>query len=760
MKTRSPPALRWSLALLSLSILYLVVEFAFNATLLNVAGGLEIDETELLHTEYFGRSVSGAGFALLVMSFAWQRIRKPVGLLAVVVLAWATMFFGQKWVIEQLYIDHSTWEQRLTAQYMHLFKVALGRNLIEVEGLPYNYQQTERPEEKAFMALVGGLVMDAPEFLESIRSEKDALIQRVVASTANESLDARYADYRRQGDRFEQQYAEYAEGSKAYDRNTRGAQMRANEAWVDLFTRLDGKWDAYQQAKIDFQKQADRQARNSSADMAKFYDGFTQCRSQSCDQRYLDRYNPKMQQQFGQEVHWAYWCEPVYLSAWQKSTSRRGNTLNIDPFKYLRSLASDHDTRKPDHFECGRAHLPEEMTPRILALKQDDFEKRTGYPSSVGTKAAFLDHPATARKVRAELVAKGLPLANNWALDNHAGFKRAYVTHISQEAEATWQHKMIALVGASVPPKLSYKSFTQHAAMQAKIAREMGDNYVPNFHFEMSEADFKRRVLDPKVVKKVRAYIRALEDDAEAFANGGAREADGKRYMRAVVIPPISLFLSLFFALLTLGKNGVTLLNLGLLHAPGLKALPEIAKRRVRTAAWATVAACLLVPPFLLENKYSESEAFQYFETQAFEETSIGKTLFANYVIRLQPVIYPVGQAVVDAARSLRLPEALAFSVKAAQSADPRLAEWQAKADYALTQDWLMTPEEKSAFTYYRKILGLDPTHAAARAGLTQIVTLYEGYATRAEARADIGKASLYRMRANTVKAILDSENG
>src|SRR5690554_3557890 len=61
---------RWGLALLLLSILYLLFEMIFNASLVQVAGSGHASEDELTRIELLGRSLSGIGASLLLAGWA------------------------------------------------------------------------------------------------------------------------------------------------------------------------------------------------------------------------------------------------------------------------------------------------------------------------------------------------------------------------------------------------------------------------------------------------------------------------------------------------------------------------------------------------------------------------------------------------------------------------------------------------------------------------------------------------------------------
>src|SRR5690606_13340677 len=75
---------------------------------------------------------------------------------------------------------------------------------------------------------------------------------------------------------------------------------------------------------------------------------------------------------------------------------------------------------------------------------------------------------------------------------------------------------------------------------------------------------------------------------------------------------------------------------------------------------------------------------------------------------------------------------------------DQRIARLLSDAEYALSQNQLLTPIEDNAFDRYQSVLLLDPNNAAARAGLQAIGLRYVELARAAIGRGQFSQAQNY----------------
>lgn len=164
----------------------------------------------------------------------------------------------------------------------------------------------------------------------------------------------------------------------------------------------------------------------------------------------------------------------------------------------------------------------------------------------------------------------------------------------------------------------------------------MGGGYVEGMEFHWSKETFFRKVLEPQIQRRVHNEIRNLKQGAPAYADGAALEPDGKQAMRAILVPPVAIAFSLFFGL----WNLVTLLSSVAFAALGRHAVP-----RVRAAVAVVALAGILCAPLILTNVYAENRAVGYFIGEVQEAHPVLGRAF-DWVIRIQPVAYPIGAAI------------------------------------------------------------------------------------------------------------------
>lgn len=154
--------LSWRVFFLLLSAAYLIPEAIFNAQLVSLVGLGTPKPEQLEHLEIYGRTISGIGVTLLLADLLPARLfktglRGSLTLLLLTLCVWPSVFFGQKYLIEQWLIEPSTPEQRQYAAYSAALRDALAVNAVEVEGLNYDPKELHSSENLTFLALFGGL---------------------------------------------------------------------------------------------------------------------------------------------------------------------------------------------------------------------------------------------------------------------------------------------------------------------------------------------------------------------------------------------------------------------------------------------------------------------------------------------------------------------------------------------------------------------------------------------------------------------------
>jgi len=643
----------WPVALVVLSVAYLLAEFVFNAALLNAASSVDQGSNAIDRVELFGRTLSGTGFALLLVGFAYRHLRRMSLILVLGAVGWAGMFWGQKALIDYAFVDDSTWEQRLAAQEMSLLKVGLARNVVRIEGAPFDPNAGASPQERTFLALVGGLVMNSPGFLAHVRDQQDAIVGQIARRTGQDKLAEEYPRYLEAGEQFEGEYRTYAEASERYDRAVRTAGREASRRWSEVYDQLGKGWERYRAGVKRFNARLVDDFPGLSSSLKRYYEARARCRSRSCMQRLDKRYHSEMGKHFGSgagSVSTDYWCQELRDPGVEAGNLIGGLVGAVsDGINALAGGHTNYAERSQHRLYSCPVQNRDFMLPRMRALSEERFKRESGgYPYGIRDRLAFIDHPASARRLIDELRQEGITLPRGWTTRDAEAFKSALVRHVRTKARRRWDAEITRLAGDVVEPKLSYKRFIADDVIQERIRQRMGDQYINGLDFEMSEAEFKRRVIEPATKHAIELEVRQLTEGARDFANGKPREEEGKSYMRAVIVPPIALFFSLFFGLLTLGKTGYAMLAMVMDSRPVATRVPRQASRAIKGAVLACVMALLLLTPFFTTNKFVSSSAFGYFMATAEAESSTAERLFSQYAMRIQPLVYPAGKALAS----------------------------------------------------------------------------------------------------------------
>ncbi len=151
-----------------------------------------------------------------------------------------------------------------------------------------------------------------------------------------------------------------------------------------------------------------------------------------------------------------------------------------------------------------------------------------------------------------------------------------------------------------------------------------------------NKPQFKAKIIDPYIVRTVKSRFAELKRGAKQYANGASKELQRKDHVRAVIVLPLTMPLSLFFGLI----NGSLLL-----FTLATIIMPKQVKKQWRARITAIAMVIIVFMPFLSGNKISRSDTFDFMITKAKAEMG-GLAWPFEWVIRTQPLIYPVGAAI------------------------------------------------------------------------------------------------------------------
>lgn len=532
-KTTTPHK-NWLLVLLVVEIVYVLAEFAFNAALLNAAGGLVSDNDVLDQIETVGRLLSGVGLGILLYGLVIRRWLSEEtlgkGLFALgasLAASIPTMYFGQEYLVEKYLIDGTNGFQREYAESLLLMKKGLHNGVLQIKNVPLSQGESAAPSDLAFMSVMGAVMMGIPDYAKVLQANEQNIARRLNHVSSREILDEIYPEYSQAGIELKESYADYNQASQEFAVEFRRSTPKINLLWQKIDRDTRQQWSRYQQ----FRRQ------NASMSPITFF-----------------------------------------------------TTFNYTP--YIKSLSE---------------------------YRGDSF---------------------TIKRLNTQLLNRhGLELTSGWN-----GTREHFFEKIRKEGVKSWQQQMNSRGLNGLPPGLSLQDFMKSSAIQASLRNKMGEHYLPSLRPGLSREQLLAQVVIPDNQKKIEQWIKDAKNRQTDLADGGQREEEGRTFVRALIVPPIALILSLFFSLLTLAK--LPLRTLGLIdHHRGGIPVPRMIGM---TILGAMVAAILAGPMLRQDTIVMKSEIYEMMEKKVTDIMPLGDQCIA-WLIKGEPLIYSAGQAILEA---------------------------------------------------------------------------------------------------------------
>lgn len=184
----------WLWLLTLTTAMYLLVEFAFNARLLDVVGGMPTDD-QLHNIEEYGRRISGFAVALLFWGAIFEANRSKIsGQIvwgkALVYVAACTfvivqvVYHAEGRLVDTL-VDESSPATRATAVSAVVLQKTLASGQVDMKGLDLETTRLGDPDGKAFLALYAPLTSYLPDLDMKISGVQQPLADLFVKLTAS-----------------------------------------------------------------------------------------------------------------------------------------------------------------------------------------------------------------------------------------------------------------------------------------------------------------------------------------------------------------------------------------------------------------------------------------------------------------------------------------------------------------------------------------------------------------------------------------------
>lgn len=636
--------------MLVLSTLYLVPELIFNAQLVNVTGGLNSDFEQMRKVELFGRAISGIGVSLLLISLLSARhfthsLRFFILATLITLLAWPASFFGQKWAVDTFIIERSSAQERQKATMAIMLKDALANNAINIEGINFNSDAESSPANKTFLTLFGGLLYADPSIQETLNSHMSDIIRKFVSVRANNQFDAHYANYTRLYEEVAARYDEYLAGSKRYNDAINNIHQAQSNSLVELNSTLQDAYVEYQRSVSRFQSTTRDKAEEFGPQIYDFFKRLEKCNEKKnnkrCNEQLMARYRQEILKVGVGYIDPNYFLMVEDVSFWENLTNTVvGGVLSGGMLTVLQGLSfatggeggwKDKKYYWTNDIDFYQSKFSDKMAPK--------FEEQSGYPTDIETFDEFKKHNSTRLKVRAHFSKSGIELPKSWVITDSTTLANAVDSIVRKDAASAWDRHMQQM-DLTLPPNQDWLAFQKNSDVQRILSDRLGDYYVDGMRVDLNERQFQSTIVKPIIDRQTTRLHEEYQASERLFENGAELEQRGKDALRAVVVPPLSMAISLVLICLTL----VTL------PAKYYALFSSEASRKGALLSGAIAFIVLLVPVFV-PNPLSTSNSnptITYFFEKMDENVSpvLGGVL--NWTLDAQPLMLLLGNKIND----------------------------------------------------------------------------------------------------------------
>lgn len=650
---------KWIWFFLAFIVAYIVIEFVFNALLLNVSSGFSVDDKEFRRVELFGRILASVGctislFGLFSAKLRGSRAFTLKGAMLTFLLALATIgpvfYIASEAVIEQGIIERSSAEDRYSAISMDFEKRihASGFN----ENFPY-YQammaNPHHPEAMTYLAsypLVSAMNEDVRAILRSsgpLQSKVDQeYLARYTAINAVSRGRESFASYQKYEPKLEEAYGKYLKASKEASSKIRGvSDEEFNKVWVPVRDELRSSWAKLEPYMTRERNSTRRYMRNDIA-------GWLYNSYQSAKHR---KYSMTLERLESHE----------FLKRIKRS-GVFGDKLAETPDGKGKRVASPGYPNPYALYCGGKGKIGRSCNPTKDQLFQFVWDwanydiyrnKKTGYyPITVVTYQDFLNHPKTGKAVREKIATKaGIYLDARFDKEfrgSEATTRRYVENAIQRKALQSWRREISRAIGTSTAsiedlmPDMSFQEFIQVKGIANKVKEMTGGFYSSGLALDMDIKTFFNGVVTDVAKQQYNNLHDIYTRKPQDYVKTKSAIEDGLSAYRMAIIPPIALMMSMFFSLIALFKLPLLANELVCSYTQGRHDY-----RKAATAILVAGVVVVLATPFLIAPAESLPAHLQH-DIATLAKTSTLLSLVMHWLYVVEPLLYGFGQSILE----------------------------------------------------------------------------------------------------------------
>ncbi len=551
--------------------------------------------------ELYGRSISAAGATLLfwrlLIPFK-QRLnfgKTLLKLLLIALIVFPTVFMGQKKLIDHL-VDSSSDDMRRSAEILTILKYGIAHGFVEIDGLSINDVTLKTAEGKMFVVLVGLLIYSSEEELKKIDEQLDVIAEYATTTQQMSKTQISYRNYQYATLKIIEKYRQYAQIVAEYDKQQKGAEQKSIAIYQQALTHAMNRWPSFAQKKIQLETLYSQKKPLLAQLVSKLNNKLQFCENTLCAKQNSQAIVASINQLLGAQSNWQHWCD---VAVDQSSVYCQSDD-NIIAYKLQKT------------------------TERYLV-------QQFGFEQFYSTKIDYLKSREFYDLFLLSLEKNHVPLISELELTQHELIIEEISLHISMYSQQQYQHQVSQLMDEEVRPRLTIGQFTLLPSMQKIFQKALGNIYFEALPITLTREQFSKQIVQPIYAKQYEYLSNKLASDSSWFKSGAPYEESGKDSLRSLVVPPISIAISLIFGVLNL----ISLL----LNVVFLMIKENTIKRWLGFVFLLT--ALILTPRF---NQYviSDQLAFEKLINHTQQEHGMAVEV-AQWIIKIEPMIYSIG---------------------------------------------------------------------------------------------------------------------
>lgn len=608
--------------LLLVNIIYVGIEFLFFFILLNTTSS-QVSLSDIHFVEVFGRCLSAFAITFLIwkliQSKGFSTKKASILMLTALAVAFPTSYILINKGVDMI-VESTSLKTRENNSNLFLAKQGLINGTIELNTIPYNASIKDLPESKVFISNMSLFMINNNVVLNYIEKNKQNIAEHVFAKEIENDMDKYYSNYSKAMLDASVLWEEYQRANYNNEVNLKVTDDKANRAYNMINQKLTDKYNSYKRGQKYFSRNQDTKFDRYVNQYINNIVRSSSCTDYNCIRQKLNYDLPRNMKSYLNG------SEGRYPSPFSICKMKNTNTPNITIFLDGKRFSTDR-TRWADSNYNGMDCYVESQSlySGYNKARNESFSKKTGLANSnIGSYEEFANQPEVKDMIINEVNrSTGIKMDSNFDASSRSSFSQAMKTSVSENFNSAFSQQINKKYNVSIPTGIKdEKVFFAQPGVQKILKDKMGSLYVEGMRPDLSKSAFKSDVV-PGIIKGM----------AKDFVSSNLDTKEGKDIVKAMIVPPIAIFLSLFFGII----NVIILIKSLLSRTRAFKKYSNIIA--------ITFVVIMLSIPAMLKNQYTESDSY----TRVYNSMKDYNLVMAegvNWIMKTAPFIYSYGNTV------------------------------------------------------------------------------------------------------------------